>query len=78
MAQCVLLDLRMASPAAVQETVEQGCSVADRLPCFFGENHLAEEYSGCTWYHLPELFKNRDAIPASLAARMALSSFWIR
>ena len=33
------------------------------------------EYSDYTWNHLPELPKNKDAMLASFAARMAFSNF---
>ena len=48
------------------------------LPGYAGESHPVEGYSGYTRDHLPVLLKNTEAIPASFAARMAFSNFWMR
>ena len=52
-----------------------GQAGTDPAPAFSGRSRPAGEYSGYTLYHLPAFPKNVEAIPASLAARIAFSSF---
>ena len=52
--------------------------VAARQSDFAGESRPAEGYIGYTYHHLPKFPRNTDAMPASFAARMAFSNFWIR
>ena len=69
-----------------QPVAVAGSSAAGEAPVWgsCGGNRPAGEYTDCTCHHLPmgncrpELLRNREAIPASFAARMAFSSFAIR
>ena len=68
---------------ALEVAPQAGFAQAQR-PVFSYRIRPVEEYSGYTWFHLPELNcnpdcpKNVDAIFAIFAARMAFSNLTIR